>query len=108
MRDVGHRGLPARRWRPLSLTGKLEDLPLLDLLQLVSFSRTIGGLSIQGEVGESAVIVRDGFVVSAFSGESLPVDSRVRTLSPEKRREVVRGRIEVCLERLIRLREGQF
>jgi CheY-like chemotaxis protein len=92
----------------LSLTGNLEDLPLLDILQLVSFSRKTGVLSIQGEVGESAVIFRDGFVVSAFSGESLPVDSRVRTLSPEKRREVVRGRIEVCLERLIRLREGQF
>ena len=92
----------------MSLNGNLEDLPLLDILQLVSFSRKTGVLAIHGEVGESAVVFRDGFVVAAFSGESLPPDSRVRTLSPEKRRELVRGRIEMCLERLIRLREGQF
>jgi CheY-like chemotaxis protein len=92
----------------LSLTGNLEDLPLLDILQLVSFSRKTGVLSIQGEVGESAVVFRDGFVVSAFSGESLPPDARIRTLSPDKRRELIRGRIGMSLERLIRLREGQF
>lgn len=92
----------------MSLTGNLEDLPLLDILQLVSFSRKTGVLAILGDTGESGVIFREGFVVAAYSGGSLPPDPRARTLSPEKREAMLRNRIEMSLEQLIRLREGQF
>src|SRR5207249_3208740 len=37
-----------------------------------------------------------------------PLDSRARTLSPEQRARMLRHRIEVALQQLIRLREGQF
>src|SRR5919109_4716767 len=92
----------------MSLTGNLEDLPLLDILQIVSFSKKTGYLSIRTTVGEGAIVFRDGFVVSSFTWDSLPVDPRLRTLPDDKRALVLRQRIELALEQLIRLREGQF
>jgi CheY-like chemotaxis protein len=92
----------------MSLTGNLEDLPLLDILQIVSFSKKTGHLTIRAAAGEGAIVFRDGLVVSAFTWDSAPLDPRVRTLSTEKRDQYLRTRIELALEQLIRLREGQF
>jgi len=92
----------------MSLTGNLEDLPLLDILQIVSFSKKTGYLSIRTGAGEGAIVFRDGFVTSSFTWDTAPLDSRARTLSPEQRARMLRHRIEVALQQLIRLREGQF
>ncbi|HEY7511477.1 MAG TPA: DUF4388 domain-containing protein, partial [Vicinamibacteria bacterium] len=92
----------------MSLTGNLEDLPLLDILQIVSFSKKTGYLSIRAGVREGAIVFREGLVVSSFTWDSLPVDPRLRAVPPDKRAAVLRQRIELALEQLIRLREGQF
>ncbi|HVR71024.1 MAG TPA: DUF4388 domain-containing protein, partial [Vicinamibacteria bacterium] len=92
----------------MSLTGNLEDLPLLDILQIVSFSKKTGYLSIRTTAGEGAIVFRDGLVVASFTWDSLPVDPRLRAVPPPKRAAVLRQRIELALEQLIRLREGQF
>jgi CheY-like chemotaxis protein len=92
----------------MSLTGNLEDLPLLDILQIVSFSKKTGYLSIRTDAGEGAIVFRVGLVVSSFTWESLPVDPRLRAVPPDKRAAVLRQRIEMALEQLIRLHEGQF
>jgi CheY-like chemotaxis protein len=92
----------------LSLTGNLEDLPLLDILQIVSFSKKTGWLSIRTQAGEGAIVFDDGFVVAAFTWEAPPLDPRAAALPVERRQELVRGRIEMALERLVRLREGEF
>jgi CheY-like chemotaxis protein len=92
----------------MSLTGNLEDLPLLDILQIVSFSKKTGYLTIQAPEGQGAIVFHDGLVVSAFTWESLPVDARVATLPPERRHASIKERIVMALERLTRLREGQF
>ncbi len=92
----------------MSLTGNLEDLPLLDILQIVSFSKKTGYLTIQAPEGLGAIVFHDGLVVSAFTWESLPVDPRVATLPPERRHASIKARIVMALERLTRLREGQF
>lgn len=92
----------------MSLTGNLEDLPLLDILQIVSFSKKTGYLTIQAPEGQGAIVFHDGLVVSAFTWESLPVDPRMATLPPERRNAVIKNRIVMALERLTRLREGQF
>ena len=92
----------------MSLTGNLEDLPLLDILQIVSFSKKTGFLTIQAEEGQGAIVFHDGLVVSAFTWESLPVDPRIATLPPDRRNAVIKNRIVMALERLTRLREGQF
>jgi CheY-like chemotaxis protein len=92
----------------MSLTGNLEDLPLLDIIQIVSFSKKTGYLTIGTARGEAAIVFREGFVVSSFSWDSLPIDPRVETLPEDKKASLIRNRIEMALEQLIRLREGQF
>jgi two-component system, chemotaxis family, chemotaxis protein CheY len=92
----------------MSLTGNLEDLPLLDILQIVSFSKKTGYLSIRTGAGEGAIVFRDGFVISAFTWDTAPLDPRARSLPPDQRVRMLRNRIEAALEQLIRLREGQF
>jgi CheY-like chemotaxis protein len=92
----------------VSLNGNLEDLPLLDILQIVSFSKKTGYLSIRTEAGEGAIVFTDGFVVAAFSAETPPFDPRYRHLPSEARTPLLRQSIEQGLAQLIRLREGQF
>ena len=92
----------------MSLTGNLEDLPLLDILQIVSFSKKTGYLSIQAEAGAGAIVFQDGFVVASFAWDAPPLDPRFMNLSEEQRTSVIRTRIGIALETLIRLREGQF
>jgi CheY-like chemotaxis protein len=92
----------------MSLTGNLEDLPLLDILQIVSFSKKTGYLTIRTEQGEGAIVFTSGFVVASFTWDSPLPDSRAATLPPEKRAALIRNRIAIALEQLIRLREGQF
>jgi DNA-binding response OmpR family regulator len=92
----------------MSLTGNLEDLPLLDILQIVSFSKKTGFLSIHTSEGHSAIVFRQGFVVSAFTSQTRPPTEAERALPPEGRGGRVRERIETSLKQLIRLREGEF
>jgi CheY-like chemotaxis protein len=92
----------------MSLTGNLEDLPLLDIIQIVSFSKKTGYLTIRTEPGEAAIVFRDGYVVSSFAWNSPPLDPRASSLTGPKRAALIRNRIEMALEQLIRLREGQF
>jgi CheY-like chemotaxis protein len=92
----------------MSLTGNLEDLPLLDILQIVSFSKKTGHLTIRAVAGDGAIVFRDGLVVCAFTWDTRPLDARARTLPTATRDRLLRTRIELSLEQLIRLREGQF
>jgi CheY-like chemotaxis protein len=92
----------------LGLQGNLEDLPLLDIIQIVSFSKKTGYLSIEMEEGEGAIVFREGLVVSAFTATSPPPDARLGTLPAEAREKAARQRIGFALEQLARLREGAF
>ena len=92
----------------MSLTGNLEDLPLLDILQIVSFSKKTGYLGISTSEGEGAIVFRDGFVVASFTWELPPLAAGVAALPAGQHEAQIRRRIETALERLIRLREGQF
>jgi CheY-like chemotaxis protein len=92
----------------LSLTGNLEDLPLLDIIQIVSFSKKTGYLSIKMEGGEGGIVFADGLVVCAFTAGSPPVDPRLTELPADKREQLIRSRIGFALEQLARLREGGF
>jgi CheY-like chemotaxis protein len=92
----------------VALQGNLEDLPLLDIIQIVSFSKKTGYLSIEMEGGSGAIVFREGLVVSAFTGGAPPPDHRLATLPEEARDKVVRGRLVFALEQLARLREGAF
>ena len=61
----------------MALQGNLEDLPLLDIIQIVSFSKKTGYLSIEMEGGDGAIVFLEGLVVSAFTATSPPADPRL-------------------------------
>jgi len=92
----------------LALQGNLEDLPLLDIIQIVSFSKKTGSLSIEMESGDGAIVFFEGLVVSAFTASSPPADPRLGSLPREAREKAVRSRIGFALEQFARLREGGF
>jgi CheY-like chemotaxis protein len=92
----------------LSLTGNLEDLPLLDIIQIVSFSKKTGHLSIHVDDRAGAIVFQSGLVVCAFTWDTPELDARAELLPAATHAQLVRTRIEIALEQLIRLREGQF
>ena len=56
----------------MGLKGRLEDLPLLDMLQIIAFSRKSGYLRIAGSKGRGAVVLREGRVLFSYSWSTLP------------------------------------
>ncbi|NIQ96597.1 MAG: DUF4388 domain-containing protein [Desulfuromonadales bacterium] len=49
----------------MSLTGDLEHLPIVDVIQLMNSTRKSGILNVSGRKGESQLVFKDGFIVSA-------------------------------------------
>jgi CheY-like chemotaxis protein len=92
----------------LALQGNLEDLPLLDIIQIVSFSKKTGYLHVRMEGGDGAIVFRDGLVVSAFTATSPLPDPRLATLPRGARDTAVKRRLSFALDELARLREGAF
>ncbi len=92
----------------MGLKGRLEDLPLLDMLQIIAFSRKSGYLRIAATKGRGAVVLREGRVLFSYSWSTLAgLEQLVR--HPEQVTPVViREQIEVSLRELGSLREGHF
>ncbi len=106
---VGPTGGPgAGRGDFLSLTGNLEDLPLLDIIQIVSFSKKTGSLAIRVDQREAAIVFQDGLVVCAYTWNEPPLDAAAAALPAAEHEARARRRIGLALEQLIRLREGEF
>lgn len=91
----------------MSLSGSVEDLPLLEILQVVSFCAKTGYLTVRAPEGEAAVVFRAGRVVSGFIWDVPPLAPDAASTGPA-REALVRQRIASTLERLVRLREGDF
>jgi len=91
----------------VSLSGSVEDLPLLEILQVVSFCQKTGHLTVRAPEGEAGVVFDSGRVVSGYAWDVPPLPP----LDPPQggaRDSVVRARIASILERLVRLRDGDF
>ncbi len=85
----------------MSLSGSIEDLPLLEILQVVSFCQKTGYLTVQAPEGDAAVVFEAGRVVAGYTWDSPKAAAPVA--EPE-----VRRRIADVLAQLVRLREGEF
>ena len=92
----------------MSLSGSVEDLPLLEILQVVAFCQKTGYLTVRAPEGDAAVVFREGRVVAGYIWDVPPLDAHDPALSGEARRQAIQGRITSTLERLVRLREGDF
>src|SRR3990172_10236659 len=88
--------------------GRLLDLPLLDMLEIIAFSRKSGFLRIAATKGRGAVVLREGRVLFSYSWSTLAsMEELVR--HPEKvTTALIREQIEVSLRELGSLREGHF
>lgn len=91
----------------MSLSGSVEDLPLLEILQVVSFCQKTGHLTVRGAAGDAAVVFDAGRVVSGYAWDVAPLAPNDPAPGPARDR-VVRERVVQILERLVRLREGHF
>lgn len=49
----------------MSFTGDLEHLPIVDVIQLLHSTRKSGTLCVRGRKGESQLVFKDGYIVSA-------------------------------------------
>jgi CheY-like chemotaxis protein len=92
----------------MGLKGRLEDLPLLDMLQIIAFSRKSGFLRVAGPKGRGAVLLKEGRVLFSYSWSTLAgLEELVR--HPDRiHPEVIREHIESSLRELGGLREGHF
>jgi CheY-like chemotaxis protein len=91
----------------VSLSGSVEDLPLLEILQVVSFCQKTGHLTVRAPAGEAGVVFENGRVVAGYAWD-VPAMPRDQPPDGPARELVVRQRIASLLERLVRLREGDF
>ena len=91
----------------MSLSGSVEDLPLLEILQVVAFTQKSGHLEVSTNDGDAAVVFSDGRVVAGYIWDvpSLEADT---DNSPDARQDLIRERITSTLQRLVRLRAGEF
>jgi CheY-like chemotaxis protein len=92
----------------MGLNGRLEDLPLLDIVQVVAFSQKTGYLTVETHRGEAAIVFERGMVVSCFTPDTPALPGEVAQVAGPERAAAIRKRIETALEELVRLREGQF
>ena len=91
----------------MSLSGSVEDLPLLEILQVVSFCQKTGHLTVHAAAGDAAVVFESGRVVAGYTWDVPPLPAADPAPGPARER-LVRERIAATLERLVRLREGDF
>lgn len=93
----------------MSLSGELEDLPLVDIVQVVAQTHRTGRLSIEAGPGQDASIdFRDGLIVSARSWKTAPLASQTLPHTLEEREVIVRGRVKEALRLLLELKAGRF
>ncbi len=57
--------VPPREAHTMSLTGELEYLPIVDVIQLLHSTRKSGILRVASRKGESQLVFKDGCIVSA-------------------------------------------
>ena len=93
----------------MGLTGRLEDLPFLDMLQIAAFSQKRGYLRVEGPPGSGAVVFKMGLVHCAYSWstrEHLRFVAQTGLESVDE--QVLEKQVELSLRELAGLREGTF
>lgn len=91
----------------MSLSGRIEDLPLLDIVQIVAFTQRTGYIRVETEVGVGAIVFRNGRVVACFSPGSSERVPRTALAPAEWEKRLTAG-IAADLGALSRLRDGNF
>jgi Tfp pilus assembly protein PilZ len=90
-------------------SGRLENRPLLDVIQIVAYSQQSGILSVKGTAAKGLVIFEGGNIVCAYSPAALPLLVKAAKEADERHRLTIR-RIQIlaALRELFDLTEGDY
>jgi len=90
-------------------TGRLENRPLLDVVQIVAYSQQSGILSVKGTTTKGLLIFEGGNIVCAYSPAALPLLVKAAKEENERHRITFR-RIQIlaALRELFDLAEGDY
>ena len=94
----------------MGLQGQLEEMPFVDILQLVAFSQKTGYLHLDSPLGRGSVVFRDGMVVCAYSWSTLDYVRRIAAghYQQDQKDSVILALVETSLREMARLKEGSF
>lgn len=100
----------------MTLLGRLEDLSLADIIQIVYLSRRTGALDVTTERGPHTLTFRNGLLVDASAADIPPFSQWLATrgvpdlaeVPPEALAEAVRTRIAEVIAPILESREGVF
>jgi CheY-like chemotaxis protein len=90
----------------VSLSGSLRDLPLLEILQVVSYTQRSGYLTIAAPQGDAGVAFDTGRIASTYVWDVPSLPPGASHLPGHE--ALVRRRIATALERLVHLPDGEF
>ena len=93
----------------MALNGRLEDMNLLEILQIVAFSKKTGTLEVRAQHANGSILFRSGRLLCALSSSTA---AAVRALAgmpldPEGQADL-ESQIRISLRELVALREGRF
>jgi hypothetical protein len=91
------------------VSGELENVPLLEVLQVVSHSRQTGVLTVEGDLAKGTIVFSRGGVVCAESSSTRLLLARAGTATePRTRRSFRRACALAALTELVHLKKGVF
>lgn len=90
------------------LQGTLDDFSIPDILQVISYGRKTGYLSLEAKAVGGAIVFRKGRVLASIDDGCAPLESELESWRGCPRDEVIRRRIAASVERWVRCRQGDW
>lgn len=91
------------------VTGEIENVPLLDVFQVLAYSNQSGALYVRSEQTTCTVVFDQGGIVGAESPATrLLLERAAHEVDPQNRRTLRRVQALACLAELMSLRTGVF
>lgn len=91
------------------VTGEIENVPLLDVFQVLAYSHQTGALFVRSDETTRTVVFDEGGVVCAESPAThLLLERAAQEVDPQNRRTLRRAQTLACLAELMSLRTGVF
>ena len=91
------------------VSGELENVPLLDVLQVLAYSKQSGALFVEGTETSGTVLFDQGAIVCGESSSTrLLLAKAAGEVEPQSRRAYRRVQIMACLTEILSLRKGAF
>jgi len=93
----------------MALNGRLEDMNLLEILQIVAFSKKTGTLEVRAQPASGSILFRSGRLLCALSSSTAAAVRELagKPLDPAGQADL-ESQIGISLRELVALREGRF